>query len=169
MSLVTSKAPLRRTKTTTASRDFRIGMKCAEHDLLIHSFTVKPFSMVCDRCIQEISNYKLQIKPFPQVVERARADLKKANEILQKKKDTYYGIKLENPEAKSQGLIQQLEEHFQSLKLNLAQTALSSKTQLLSLISAHDQDKKFVVDMVKSEVESAEKMTEILHGLMEKK
>ncbi|CAG9332517.1 unnamed protein product [Blepharisma stoltei] len=171
LSLVISKPSpaIRRTKTSIIShREFRYGMKCPEHNLMIHSYTAKPFSMLCDKCIQEISSYKLQVHPFPQVVEKAREDLKKANDVLQKKKEIYFGLKIENLDNKSQGLIQQLEEHFQTLKINLNQAAVSSKTQLQSLISAHDQENKEVIDTINKESENIEKITGTLQLLMEK-
>ncbi|CAG9331010.1 unnamed protein product [Blepharisma stoltei] len=159
---------VRRTKKLGSNREFRYGMKCQEHGLLIHSYTAKPFSLLCDTCIEEISSYKLLVHPFPQVVEKAREDLKKTKEVLQKKKEKFFGQKFENFTNKSQGLMQQFEEHFQALKINLNQIAVSSKIKLQNFISRNEQENKVTVDLISKSSETIEKLTENLTSLMEK-
>lgn len=64
---------------------------CEEHNLPVHSFTEKPFSLVCDKCIEEIAEYNLVVKPLPEVT----------HYVNQTIKDISYNLKKQHQECES--------------------------------------------------------------------
>ncbi|OMJ92932.1 hypothetical protein SteCoe_4141 [Stentor coeruleus] len=57
---------------------------CEEHNLPVHSFTEKPFSLVCDKCIEEIAEYNLVVKPLPEVAHYTSQTIKDISSNLKK-------------------------------------------------------------------------------------
>jgi DUSP domain len=64
LSIINEKASGNKNKLKNDSLEVQI---CEDHDLPMHSYTEKPYSLLCDKCIEEIQDYGLNILPIPEV------------------------------------------------------------------------------------------------------
>ena len=126
-----------------AGRTFTIGQKCPEHKLMIHSFTERPYSLLCDRCIEGISDLRLAIRPFPQVVAACRSTLEQVGDLLKTRQDGCTQISqglIAQSQVSYQEVTQQLEEHFQILKLRLQEIYQEAKTEFTNLVAGRKEE-----------------------------
>jgi hypothetical protein len=61
--------------------DFELEI-CEEHNLPLHSFSVKPESELCDECLQDVQDLGLDIRPIPKVCEYFDGLIKKLAKIM---------------------------------------------------------------------------------------
>lgn len=149
-------------KVKTFVHEISFGQMCDEHELPIHSYTEKPHSLLCDFCIDEISEYGLIIKPLPEVVNFLRESLDSASRSLIKKHMELNQItasleKKNNDENQKSN--NKLEEHFNNLKKCLHKIYVEAKSNLNQMLVQQQEDtiyKMQALDMVQNELRETE-------------
>ena len=99
---------------------------CEDHNLPLHSFTEKPYSILCDKCIEEISEYDLIIKPIPEI----------SNYFTEKLKEIPANLTSNRKECED--MIQNyltLENHFNAFNLFLEEAKNDIRQQLEDAIT----------------------------------
>ena len=118
--------------TNNKARQFKYGMRCKKHDLLIHSYVARPFSMLCDSCLEDLRGFNLTVLPFPEVVEACKKNL----ETLQKNISTLQSS-LSSINLNSESTVQsELQNHFSGIRQQL----MDAKAQALLKVSDTIQD-----------------------------
>lgn len=65
---------------------------CYEHQLPIHSFTTKPESMLCDRCVEEVQEMGLEIRALDYVEEYFDGMIRKVLRNFKEKREKIEGL-----------------------------------------------------------------------------
>jgi hypothetical protein len=100
-----------RNNSKSRLREFKYGMRCKEHNLPIHSYVAKPFSMLCDNCLDEISETKLTVIPFPECLEYCRTNLENIRKSVEHLKENTLNLDLPQEDV----IRTALDEHFDSI------------------------------------------------------
>ncbi|CAG9331926.1 unnamed protein product [Blepharisma stoltei] len=133
-------------KVKTFAHEITFGQHCEEHDLPIHSYTEKPYSLLCDECLEEIADLGLIIKPLPEIVNFMRDSLEEALTNITKKKSDLNRMKMNLGRLgsdESQKSIEKLEEHFQMLKKSLQKIYNDAKTNLNQMLQQQQEEAEF--------------------------
>ncbi|OMJ95708.1 hypothetical protein SteCoe_770 [Stentor coeruleus] len=101
-----------RNNSKSRLREFKYGMRCKEHNLLIHSYVAKPFSMLCDNCLEEISETKLTVIPFPECLEFCRENLENIRKSVEQLKENKFILDVPQEET----IRASFDEHFESIE-----------------------------------------------------
>jgi hypothetical protein len=102
-----------------AARDFKLGMQCPDHQLPIHSFTERPYSLLCDECLEEITELGLQVQPFNEAVQHTRENIERAAEHLRLKLSRLQGTRMQIETiagAENHGQLDALQKHLTGFK-----------------------------------------------------
>ena len=151
-----------------SSRSFSLGQRCPEHKLMIHSFTERPYSLLCDKCIEGISDLRLAIRPFPQVVATCRSTLEQVGDLLKTRQDTCTQISqglIAQTQVSYQDITQQLDEHFQVFNLRLQEAYQEAKSELSNLISSRKEELDLRQASLKSVAENLSRIDTEFRGL----
>lgn len=145
LSLISTRPSLSVDKSK-AMRVFKLGMLCPEHNKPIHSFTEMPFSMLCDECLIEISEFGLNAQPFNEAVLHSKQNLIRASEQIRTKLSRLHGVRTQLEGlagGENQFQLKSLELHLQGFKDRLDiehRDSLENLAQLYSSLS-HIQGK----------------------------
>ena len=146
---------------------------CEEHNLPIHSYTERPYSFLCDICIEGIADYRLAIHPMPEIHDYFSNIVSEISKNLESQKKESENIgqnysKIEKNELKR--VDEKLANHFLSfyssleeiktevfnkLDIALAEQNLAYKQQS----DIRDSKKKFICDL-KFQLNSIESLEE---------
>ena len=138
LSLISSRPTLSPGQKPSYQWDLSLDQMCPEHDLPIHSYTEKPYSLLCDVCLEEISGFKLVVKPIPEVVTFLREKLDDtAKSLNDKKHELQQAMRVLNHSAKEEAL-QQMGNYFKNMKLELQNFYKQSKENLKELIAKQE-------------------------------
>lgn len=141
------------------SQEFEFPM-CEEHNLPLHSFTEKPDSNLCDKCIEEIADLGLEIKPIREVSEYFSNTIEEISRNLAKqRKDCEILMVNSNSEKnKLESAESELSSYFARFKLTLEEVSVAFAKQLEQAV--YDQ---FQINLVSKE--SSELAQELLKEL----
>lgn len=129
-------------------RNFAIGDECEEHKKPIHSYTRKPFSMLCDDCLFEIRDLCLEVIPYPEIVRLTKFTLESATKKFEKGCEflsQQFNIVREGQlDPIEKELRRKLEEHFNTIKLGLDQTYDTARNQLGRLTAIEESQHQLI-------------------------
>lgn len=126
-----------KTIVRSQTRDFRFGMRCKKHDLLIHSYVTRPYSMLCDKCLDDIKGFNLNIVPFPEVLETCREKLRQIRVNMNTLKEA-----LETEKVEEKDLKKDLENHFVRVSDQLQEAEALSKKKLSEKVEDFKKESK---------------------------
>jgi hypothetical protein len=138
LSLISTRPSLSVDKSKN-SRTFKIGMMCPDHQKPIHSYTDRPFSLLCDECLAEISGLGLNVQPFSEAVQYSKDNLMRALEHVRLKLSRLMEVRaqlesLAGDENHSQ--LQALESHLDGFHDRLEQERRDARVILSRLHSS---------------------------------
>mmetsp|Transcript_12358 Transcript_12358/g.23433 ORF Transcript_12358/g.23433 Transcript_12358/m.23433 type:complete len:491 (-) Transcript_12358:61-1533(-) len=135
LSLISTRPSLAIDKSK-AMRDFKLGMQCPEHQRPIHSFTERPFSLLCDECLVEISELGLKVQPFGEAVKHCQENLGRALEQVRTKLQRLHNTRLQLESmagAENSSQLQSLASHLRCFKERLDREQRESLDNLARL------------------------------------
>ena len=138
LALVASKEPVLSRSRSLSRKTFKLGQKCSEHGLPIHSYSEKPYSLACDTCALELKELGLNVQPFPEVVSNVRAAVSKVRSTLKAKSQ-----QLEeawNASCLEENIMHSFEEHFQFLRIEMDNSQTSITTKIESILEAKNKE-----------------------------
>ena len=125
-------------------RSFAVGDECEEHRKPIHSYTRKPFSMLCDDCLLEIRGLDLEVIPYPEVVRLTKNTLESAMKKFESNitflSQQFNNIREGHLDPSEREVRQRLEEHFNIIKSGLEQAHITARNTLAKLVA--DEEKQ---------------------------
>ena len=130
--------------TSNKLRQFKYGMKCKKHDRLIHSYVVKPFSMLCDDCLDDIRGINLTVVPFPEVVQRCRSNLELISGKIQEAQESISSLNLESEHT----IQEEVKKHFAGIRQKIIEAKSSALEKIYDIVLEHkEKDKKAFLKM----------------------
>lgn len=147
--------------TNNKQRHFIYGMKCKKHDLLIHSYVARPFSMLCDNCLEDLRGFNLTVLPFPEVVQKCKKNLETLQNNISNLQSSLSSISLN-----SESTVQlELQNHFSGIRQQLMDAKSEALIKVSNTIQDHrETQKKRLVKLqeTKSSIQKNEKELEKL-------
>lgn len=136
--LISANLKNKRASLKQNSRDFKYGMVCKVHNLLIHSYVSKPFSMVCNKCLEEISGLNFVVIPFPQAIEACKNNIEKLEQNL---KNLQSEVEDDEPKLDDK-IANEVNEHFNSISKRIKEASIQANKTLADKISAFKESFK---------------------------
>ena len=119
-------------------REYRYGMRCKEHNLMIHSYVSKPFSLLCNKCLEEISNFNLKVVPLPEVLEICRDSISKLKRNVEKLEQDSN----KNEEESIETIKNDLEDYFTRIHKKVKDANGQAKETLLEKVKIFKEETK---------------------------
>ena len=120
------------------SRDFKYGMRCKKHNLIIHSYVVKPYSMLCDNCLEEIEGMNLEVMPFSEVLDICRETMGQIKNNLETLKANT--AKIEDEPEEEKALRKDVEHHFFEVSISIRDAETQAINKLSEKLKAFKED-----------------------------
>lgn len=124
--------------TNNKGREFKYGMKCKKHNLLIHSYVSRPYSMLCDSCLEDIRGLTLTVIPFPEVVQKCKENLEILQSNISNLESSLSGLNLNSEET----VQSEVKKHFAGIRQQLNDSKSQALENLYSTIQEHKEKQK---------------------------
>jgi hypothetical protein len=124
-------------------------MKCKKHERLIHSYVAKPFSMLCDECLDDIRGINLSVIPFPEVVQRCRSNLSLISSKVEEIYESLESINLDSEET----VQSEVQKHFLHIRQQINEAKSSALEKIYEIVQEHkEKDKKSLQKMEENRI-----------------